>query len=96
MIKFTRTRVDWNHIEFGQRMLKAGKEGYQSIYHDLDWDDYALISTATPKQLRGNYTQEDLENIWEELETLGEKESKTFKISNGEVVELYWEIDRFS
>jgi outer membrane protein assembly factor BamB len=97
MIKFTRTRLDWDSISFGERMLKAGSDGYKSIIHELDadLDGYVLISTGSYKKLR-DFTQEDLENIWNELETLGEKESKTFEVSSGEIVELYWEIDRFS
>lgn len=93
---FTRTRIDWDTISFGERMLKAGNDGYRSMYHDSEWDGYILISTATQKELEDNYTTEDLEKIWEELETLGEKESKTFEVSSGKIVGLYWEIDRFS
>lgn len=95
MIKFTQTRHDWNSLDLAKRMLKAGKEGYQSLFHDIDFDDYILLSTATSEELK-KFSGEELISIFEELETLGEKESKKFKVRNGEIVELYWEIDRFS
>lgn len=77
-------------------MLRAGVDGYRSLHHDKEWDDYMLLSSATPNELKGNYTEEDLQNIFEELETIGEKEAKEFTVSSGETVLLYWEIDRFS
>lgn len=96
MITFTQSRRDWNDLEFAQRMLRAGSDGYKSVYHELDFDDYVLLSTATSKQLKENYTESDLQFIFEELETIGEKQSKEVKVSSGEIVMLYWEIDRFS
>lgn len=96
MITFTQSRRDWNDLELAQRMLRAGSDGYKSLHHDMDWDEYILLSTATREQLKRNYTEEDLQFIFEELETLGEKQSKEVKVSSGETVLLYWEIDRFS
>lgn len=96
MIKFTQTRRDWNDMKFAARMLRAGVDGYKSMHHDIEWDDYILLSTATEEQLRGNYTTQDLLNIFEKLENVPHKSSKEFRVGSGETVELYWEIDRFS
>ncbi|MDF2533940.1 MAG: hypothetical protein K0R18_97 [Bacillales bacterium] len=95
MIRFTQTRYDMDPLSFGARMLRAGVDGYKSISYDIEWDNYVLLSTATPKEIE-TYTEKEMLSIFEELETLGEKESKEFILSSGEVVELYWEIDCFS
>jgi hypothetical protein len=38
----------------------------------MDWEDYVLLSTATPKHLKENYTAQDLNNIYEKLESISE------------------------
>jgi hypothetical protein len=96
MIKFTQARRDWKDIDFAQQMMRAGADGYKSIHHQEDWDDYVVLSTATSKEFKENYTVQDLNNIFEKLESVGEKNTEEFTLISGEKVLLYWEIDRYS
>lgn len=96
MIKFTQTRLDWDNLKYGERMLKAGNDGYKSVYHDMDMDEYVLLSTLTQEELEKQFPAEVLMEIFEELENVDNKTTQQYTTSSGEIVELYWEIDKFS